>query len=164
LLRSGVPLQTRLEQIVGERKHTTPRVMNQDDLVGAVDGSTRGGILSFLGEEGDLNVGYAPMVAINTSVGQVDRRLRLGSRTVPVFMRLPEKPEDMQRQDNRYTVMAKLLYPDLSDSKYMHSVWNAMDLLETKVALRLQNRWYGPKPNIEVPPADVVLRDGTVSP
>ena len=133
-------------------------------LIGAVDGSTRGGILSFLGEEGDFNVGHAPMVAINTSVGQIDRRVRLGSRTVPVFMRLPEKPEDMQRQDNRHTVMAKLLYPDLSDSKYMHSVWNAMDLLETKVALRLQNRWYRPKPNIEVPPADVVLRDGTVSP
>lgn len=94
----------------------------QNLLIGAVDGSTRGGILSFLGEEGDFNVGHAPMIAINTSVGQIDRRLPIGNRTIPVFMRLPEKPEDMQRQDNRYTVMAKLLYPDLSDSKYMHSV------------------------------------------
>lgn len=133
-------------------------------LIAAVDGSTRGGILSFLGEEGDFNVGHAPMIAINTSIGQVNLSLQTGNRTTPVFMRLPEKPEDMQRQDNRYTVMAKLLYPDMSDAQYMHSVWNAMDLVESKVALRLLKRWYGPKPGVEVPPADIVLRDGTVSP
>jgi hypothetical protein len=39
-----------------------------------------------------------------------------------------------------------------------------MNLLKSKVVLRLLSRWYGPKPNIEIPPADVVLQDGTVSP
>lgn len=133
-------------------------------LIGAVDGSTRGGILSFLGESGDLAVGHAPMIAINTSVGQVNQSLKDGGRAVPIFTRLPEKPEDMQRQDNRYTVMAKLFFQDLTDAEYMHSVWNAMDLVEAKAALRLLDRWYGPKPQVEIAPADVVLRDGTVSP
>jgi hypothetical protein len=135
-----------------------------DLLIAAVDGSTRGGVLSFLGEEGDLALGHAPMIAINTAVGQINRALKSGNRTTPVFMRLPERPEDMQRQDNRYTVMAKLLYPDLSDAKYMHSVWNAMDLVESRVALRLLRRWYGPTLNIEIQPSDIVMRDGTVSP
>jgi len=133
-------------------------------LIGAVDGSTRGGLLSFLGEEGDFNVGYAPMISINTSIGQVNRSLRLGNRTVPVFMRLPEKPEDMQLQDNRYTVMAKLLYPDMSDAQYMHAVWNAMDLIEARAASRLLKRWDVPRQGVEISAADIVLRDGTVSP
>jgi hypothetical protein len=133
-------------------------------LIGAVDGSTRGGILSFLGEEGDFNVGHAPMVAINTAVGQVNRELKLDNKTLPAFLRLPEKPEDMQRQDNRYTVMAKLLYPDMSDAQYMHSVWNAMDLIEAKAALRILRRWEVPKARAEIAGADVVMRDGTVSP
>lgn len=133
-------------------------------LIGAVDGSSRGGMLSFLGEEGDMGVGHAPMISINTSVGQVNRSMEVGSRTVPLFMRLPEKPEDMQRQDNRYTVMAKLLYPDLSDAQYMHAVWNAMDVIESKATLRLLKRWYGPKPGVEIAASDIVLRDGTVSP
>jgi len=133
-------------------------------LVGAVDGSTRGGVLSFLGDDGDFGIGHAPMIAINTSVGQINRSLQDGSRLTPIFLRLPEKPEDMQRQDNSFTVMAKLLYPDLSDAQYMHSVWNAMDLLETRAALRLLHRWDGPKRQIEVPPSDIVLRDGTVTP
>ncbi|MCI0408112.1 MAG: hypothetical protein L0191_06020 [Acidobacteria bacterium] len=137
---------------------------DRDLLIGAVDGSTRGGILSLLGEAGDFTVGYAPMIAINTSIGQVNRSMRLGNRATPVFMRLPERPEDMQRQDNRYTVMAKLLYPDLSDAEYIHSVWNAMDVIESRAVLRLLKRWYVPKPGIEIPAADVVLRDGTVSP
>jgi hypothetical protein len=95
-------------------------------------------------------------------VGQVNRSINKNDRTVPVFMRLPERPEDMQRQDNRYSIMAKLFFPDLSDSEYMHSVWNAMDLMEARAALRVLNRWYSGE--IEIPPADVVLRDGTVSP
>jgi len=52
-------------------------------LIGAVDGSTRGGILSFLGEEGDFNVGHAPMVAINTSVGQVAAAYGLAAEPFP---------------------------------------------------------------------------------
>lgn len=132
-------------------------------LIAAVDGSTRSGMLSFLGQDGDLGFGHAPLIAINTAVGQTNRSIRSGKKQTPIFMRLPEKPEDMQRQDNRYTVMAKLLYPDLSDAEYMHSVWNAMDLLEARTTLRLLRRWYTPQAH-EMPPADVVLRDGTVSP
>ena len=133
-------------------------------LIGGVDGSTRGGLLSFLGEEGDFNVGHAPMIAINTAVGQVNRDIEVEGRNMPAFLRLPEKPEDMQRQDNRYTVMAKMLYPDMSDAQYMHAVWNAMDLIEAKAALRLLKRWDVPKARAEIGAADVVLRDGTVSP
>ncbi len=129
-------------------------------LIGAVDGSTRAGVLSFLGEDGDFVTGHAPMVSINTAVGQVNRSLKIGDRSAPLFLRLPEKPEDMQRQDNRFTVMAKLLQPDLSDAEYMHSVWNAMDLIEARAALRLLSNWPAPKTGIEVPAADVVLRDG----
>jgi hypothetical protein len=51
----------------------------------------------------------------------------------------------------------------MSDAQYMHSVWNAMDLIEAKAALKLLKRWY-PRPGVEIVPADVVLRDGTVSP
>jgi hypothetical protein len=132
--------------------------------IGAVDGSMRGGILSFLGEEGDLALGHAPMIVINTSVGQLNKVLKHQGKQIPLFLRLPEKPEDMQRQDNRYSVMAKLFFPDLSDAEYMHSVWNAMDLLEARAALRLLDRWYAPKSNYDVPPSDVVLRDGAASP
>ena len=102
------------------------------------------------------------MVAINTSVGRLNQSVRVGQRDLPVFTRLPEKPEDMQRQDNRYTVMAKLLYPDMSDAEYMHAIWNAMDLIEAKSALRLFRRWYGPN-GVEMP-SDIVLRDGAVAP
>jgi len=132
-------------------------------LIGAVDGSSRSGLLSFLGEEGDLALGHAPMVSLNTSIGLVDRFLREGSQTRPLFIRLPEKPEDAQRPDNRYTVMAKLLYPDMSDAQYMHSIWNAMDVVEARTVLGLLKRWSA-RPKVEVPPSDVVLRDGPVSP
>ncbi len=133
-------------------------------IIGAVDGSSRGGMLNFLGDPGDLSVGHAPMISINTSVGQINRSVVSRGRTVPVFLRLPEKPEDMQRQDNRYSIMAKLFFPDLSESEYMHSVWNAMDLMEARAAYRLLSRWYGVGGEVEIQAADVVLRDGTVSP
>jgi hypothetical protein len=60
--------------------------------------------------------------------------------------------------------MAKLLYPDLSDAQYMHSLWNAMDLIEARVALRVLQRWYHSSGKIEIPAADVVLRDGAAAP
>jgi len=161
LLREELARRIAPEPFVVDIAATAP---DRQFLIGAVDGSTRSGILSFLGEGGDLGVGHAPMIAINTSVGQVNRSLQEKRRSIPIFMRLPEKPEDMQRQDNRYTVMAKLLHPDLSDAEYMHSIWNAMDLIETKAALRLLDRWDGPRPNLEVPPSDIVLRDGPVAP
>src|SRR3989441_869931 len=148
------------EQFVLDAKEDSPK---RNLLIGAVDRSTRGGMLSFLGEAGDIGVGHAPMISINTSIGQVNRSMELGNRTVPVFMRLPEKPEDMQRQDNRFTVMAKLLYPDMSEAQYMHSVWNAMDVIESRAVLKPLRRWSA-KRNVEIPAADVVLRDGTVSP
>jgi len=133
-------------------------------LVAAVDGSTRSGVMTFIEAETDFNVGHAPMISINTSIGQVNRRLRTEAGDVPVSMRLPEKPEDIQQRDNKYTVMAKLYYPDLSDAEYMHSLWNAMDVLEAKTTLRVLSRWYTNPTATEVPPADVVLRDGTVVP
>jgi hypothetical protein len=133
-------------------------------LIGAVDESTRGGILSFLGEDGDFVVGHAPMVSINTAVGQVNRRMQSGRKEQSVFIRLPEKPEDMQQRDNRYTIMAKVFYPDMSDPEYMHSVWNAMDLIGARATTRLLSGWTTPKDALEVPAVDVVLRDGTVSP
>lgn len=159
-------LETELEyRIADEPFIVDGQVPSTDErlLVGAVDGSSRSGLLSFLGEEGDLALGHAPMVSLNTSVGVVDRFLREGSRTLPLFIRLPEKPEDTQRQDNRYTVMAKLLYPDMSDAQYMHSIWNAMDVVEARAVLRLLKRWPA-TPKVEVASADVVLRDGPVSP
>jgi hypothetical protein len=160
-----------LQQELRRRVSDEPFILNVEEplleknlLVGAVDGSSRGGVLSFLGDNGDFGIGHAPMISINTSVGQINRSLQTGTVVTPIFLRLPEKPEDMQRQDNSFTVMAKLLYPDLSDAEYMHSVWNAMDLLETRAAHRLFHRWDGPKRKVEVPPADIVLRDGPVTP
>jgi hypothetical protein len=133
-------------------------------LIAAVDGSTRSGVMTFIGEETDFYVGHAPMISINTSIGQVNRHLRVEGGDIPVFLRLPEKPEDVQQRDNKYTVMAKLYYPDLSDAEYMHSLWNAMDVLEAKATLKVLSRWYTSPISAEVPPADVVLRDGTVVP
>lgn len=37
-------------------------------LLAAVDGSTRGGLLTLEGEEGDFTVGHAPSVSINTAI------------------------------------------------------------------------------------------------
>jgi hypothetical protein len=104
------------------------------------------------------------MISINTSIGQVNRAMDIRGRLVPVFTRLPERPEDMQRLENKYSIMAKLFFPDLSDSEYMHSVWNAMDLMEARAVLRVLSRWYAADGRMEIAPADVALRDGTVSP
>ncbi|HVV00232.1 MAG TPA: hypothetical protein VHH88_02650, partial [Verrucomicrobiae bacterium] len=100
----------------------------------------------------------------NTAVGQVNKSIKAGKNVSPAFMRLPEKPEDMQQSDNRHTIMAKFFYPDITDGEYIHSVWNAMDVLESKATLRMMRRWYTSKTNVEIRPADVVLRDGTVTP
>ena len=148
----------------GEPVKSAPHEEVASLLVSAVDGSTRSGVMSFMGEEDDFYVGHAPMISINTAVGQVNRRLTIGADEVPVFTRLPEKPEDMQQRDNKYTVMAKLFFPDLSDAEYMHSLWNAMDVLEARTALRVLGRWYTTPGGVEVRPSDVVLRDGSVVP
>jgi len=134
-------------------------------LLAAVDGSTRGGLLTQEGEEGDFTVGHAPSVSINTAIAQTNRRVRQrDGREHEAFLRLPEKPEDMQQRDNRYTIMARLFYPDLSESQYAHSIWNAMNLLETRAALRVMDRWDTARSGVEVRPADIVLMDGPVSP
>lgn len=138
--------------------------LKKDLLISAVDGSSRSGLLAFEGEGGDFSVGHAPMVSINTSIAQINRSIRVEGNAYPAFLRLPEKPEDMQRQDNRYTIMAKLFFPDLTESQYAHSVWNAMDVLEARAALRVMSRWYTSKTNLEIRPADVVLRDGSIIP
>jgi len=136
-------------------------ISERDLIVAGVDGSSRGGLLTFEGESGDLTVGHAPMVSINTAVAQINRKLTSGA---PVFMRLPEKPEDMQQERNRYTIMARLFFPDMTESMYAHSLWNSMDVLESRVALRVLQRWYMPNGGKEIPRADVVLRDGTITP
>jgi hypothetical protein len=137
---------------------------NPKMLIAAVDGSTRGGLLTLEGEAGDFALGHAPSISINTSTAQINRRIKVGGREYPAFLRLPEKPEDMQQRDNRYTVMAKLFFPDLSESQYAHSIWNAMNLLESRAALKVMKRWYTSKESVEVRPADVILMDGTVTP
>src|SRR3989442_15035688 len=78
-----------------------------EPLVGAVDGSTRGGLLGLAAEDGDFNLAHSPFVSINTAVGQINRSLDVKGRLPSLFIRLPERPEDMQGQDNRHTVMAK---------------------------------------------------------
>lgn len=142
----------------------TPSQPTRELLVGAVDGSTRGGLLSLAGHDGDFNVAHAPLVNINTAVGQINRALQARGRLQSLFVRLPERPEDMQRQENRHTVMAKLMHQDLTDTEYMHAVWNAMDLVEIRATLRLLKRWYPAESTTEIPPADVVLRDGAATP
>ncbi len=134
-------------------------------LIGAVDGSSRSGVMSFLGEESDFYVGHAPMITVNTAIGQMNRNVRIAKgEEYPAFARLPEKPEDMQQRDNKYTVMAKLFFPDLSDAEYMHALWNGMDVLETRTTQRILGRWNTNPGAVEMSPADVVLRDGTVVP
>jgi hypothetical protein len=133
-------------------------------LIAAVDGSSRSGLLSSEGQAGDFTVGAYPVVSINTAVGQVHGNIKSGNSITPAFMRLPEKPEDMQQRDNRHTIMAKFFYPDITDGEYIHSVWNAMDVLESKATLRIMQRWYAGKENVEIRPADIVFRDGTVVP
>jgi len=138
---------------------------NSNLLIAAVDGSTRGGLLTIEGEEGDFTVGHAPSVSINTSVAQTNRKVQgRNGRQQDVLLRLPEKPEDMQQRDNRYTIMARLFYPDLSESQYAHSIWNAMNLLEVRAALRVMDRWETAGNGVEVRPTDVVLMDGPVTP
>ena len=100
--------------------------------------------MSFVGEEDDFYVGHAAMISINTAVGQVNRRLRVGADELPVFTLFPEKPEDMQQRENKYTVMAKLFFPDLSDAEYMHAPWNGMDVLEARTTLRVLSPPGGP--------------------
>lgn len=134
-------------------------------IIAATDGSTRSGVLNFLDETGDFVVSQAPTITVNTAIGQINRNVKHNDKQTPVFLRLPEKPEDMQRQDNRYTIMAKLFYPDLSDAEYIHSVTNAMDFLESKAALRTMSRWYlQNNGSVEIPACDIVLRDGTITP
>jgi hypothetical protein len=156
-------LARRIEEGPVVREVPVPPSGVRPAVVGAVDGSTRVGMLTAAGD-GDFDVARSPLVSINTAVGQVNRKVRTARGIVPAFLRLPERPEDMQRLDNRHTVMAKLLHPDLTDAQYMHAVWNAMDLIETRATLRLLQRWFADGLSVEVPPADVVLRDGTVSP
>jgi hypothetical protein len=133
-------------------------------LIAAVDGSSRSGLLTMEGEEGDFTLGHAPAVSINTSTAQTNREIKIGTRQYPAFLRLPEKPEDMQQRDNKYTIMAKLFFPDLTESQYAHSIWNAMNLLESRAALKVMRRWETSRDALEVRPADVILMDGPVTP
>jgi hypothetical protein len=149
------------EPMIMEVSHSSPR---RRVILAGVDGSTRGGLLSLEGEHGELVVGHAPMVSINTAVAQLSGHATEGGKNRPAFLRFPEKPEDMQQRDNRYTVMARLFFPDLTESEFAHSLWNAMDLLESRATQRVMSRWYLPGTSTEIAPADVVFRDGAASP
>lgn len=160
-----------LEEEVRSRVSSEMFVMEiekQEDaklLIAATDGSTHTGVLNFLDETGNFVVNQAPSITVNTAIGQINRSVKHNDRQTPVFLRLPEKPEDMQRQDNKYTIMAKIFYPDLSDAEYIHSVTNAMDFLESKAALRTMSRWYlQNNSSVEIPACDIVIRDGTITP
>lgn len=162
---------TELQMEINRRVEDTAVISDIDEVpedtglfIAAVDGSSRSGLLSPEGEQGDFTIGSYPLVSINTAVGQVNKSIKVGKSSSPAFMRLPEKPEDMQQSDNRHTIMAKFFYPDITDGEYIHSVWNAMDVLESKATLRVMRRWYTGKTNVEIQAADVVLRDGTVTP
>jgi hypothetical protein len=133
-------------------------------LIAGVDGSSIGGLLSLDGTVGDFAFGYPPQVSVNTATGVLNRNIKTNAHQTPVFLRLPEKPEDMQKDSNRYTIMAKMFYPDLTDSEYLHSMWNAMDLLECRATTKVMSRWTMLPQNLEMSPTDIVIRDGTVVP
>lgn len=136
----------------------------RDFVVAGIDGSSVGGLLALDGANGDMVFGHAPQVSINTATGVLNPDVRTNAHTSPAYLRLPEKPEDMQQRDNRYSIMAKMFHPDLTDTEYVHSTWNAMDLLECRATLAVMGRWVMPPRGVEIPPADVVIRDGTIVP
>ena len=117
-------LRNELSRRVSKESFIVPVSVNPQRayLTAAVDGSTRGGMMFSGGPEADFFVGHSPMVTVNTCVGQINRSVRIDGQQYPAFLRLPEKPEDMQQRDNRYTFMAKIFYPDLSDSVYARGV------------------------------------------
>jgi hypothetical protein len=138
-------------------------------IVAGVDGSTQGGLLSIDGTAGDFAFGSPPQINLNTAAAVLNRKLLRDGVETDVFLRLPSAPEDIQRRENIYTIMSPMFYPDLSPAEYMHSAWNAMDVLESRAARRALDIWTTPNRastagDIEVNPADVVIRDGTVVP
>ncbi len=160
-----------LRDEIGRRVENAPLLRAFDEpardqqmVVAGVDGSTQGGLLSIDGTAGDFAFGAAPQINLNTAAAVLNRRLRKEGAEIDVFLRLPSAPEDVQRRENVYTIMSPMFYPDLSPAEYMHSAWNAMDVLESRAARRALDSWTTPGSNIEVRPADVVIRDGTIVP
>lgn len=137
---------------------------DQQMVIAGVDGSTQGGLLSIDGTAGDFAFGAPPQINLNTAAAVLNRKLRKDGAEIDVFLRLPSAPEDVQRRENAYTIMSPMFYPDLSPAEYMHSAWNAMDVLESRAARRALDTWMTPGSNVEVRPADVVIRDGTIVP
>lgn len=160
-----------LRDEIGRRVEDAPAIMlldvpdaDQRMIVAGVDGSTQGGLLSVDGTAGDYAFGGPPQITLNTAAAVLNRKLRRSGRETDVFLRLPSAPEDIQRRENAYTIMSPMFYPDLSEAEYMHSAWNAMDVLESRAARKAMDHWPMPGGEIEVNPADVVIRDGTVVP
>lgn len=133
-------------------------------IIAGVDGSSSVGLLTPDGATGDFVFGASPILSIITAVSRYNRLVSYQGAQHHVTQRLPVKPEDMQRQDNQFSYMAKMFCPDLSDSEYMHSVWAAMDLMETRVTATSLSIWNHQIGNIEIPPAEIVFRDGTIVP
>lgn len=166
-LVDGVVLRSEIEQRVEDATllmaFPEPSADHQMIIAG-VDGSIQGGLLSIDGTAGDFAFGAPPQINLNTAAAVLNRKLRRDGRETSVFLRLPSAPEDIQRRENLYTIMSPMFYPDLSPGKYMHATWNAMDVLESRVALRALGTWQTPGSNVEVRAADVVIRDGTIVP
>lgn len=139
-------------------------IVHDEMIIAAVDSSMRGGLLAREGEQADFSVGAFPQVAVTTAVAETNIRVKENGRSTPVFCRLPERPEDVQREGNKYTVSAKIFYPDITDAEYVHLTWNAMDLLEGRMCLKVLKPWEDPNAGFEVPAADVVMKDGAVAP
>jgi hypothetical protein len=160
-----------LRDEIGRRVEDAPLIMTFDEpkpdlrlVVAGVDGSTQGGLLSVDGTAGDFAFGPPPQINLNTAAAVLNRKIRREDRETDVFLRLPSAPEDIQRRENLYTIMSPMFYPDLSPAEYMHSAWNAMDVLESRAARRALDSWQTPGSNVEVNPADVIIRDGTIVP
>ena len=160
-----------LRDEIGRRVEDAPLIMSfvapeADDrmIVAGVDGSTQGGLLSIDGTAGDFAFGDSPQINLNTTTAVLNRKVRRDGVDTDVFLRLPSSPEEIQRAENSYTIMSPMFYPDLSPAEYMHSAWNAMDVLESRAARKALDMWRTPRSNVEVNPADVVIRDGTIVP
>ena len=133
-------------------------------IVAGVDGSTQGGLLSHEGTAGDPAFGGPPQINLNTAAAVLNREVRNDGTLTRVFLRVPSAPEHIQTSENTYTIMSPMFFSDLSDVEYMHTAWNAMDCIESRVAKKAMHEWRTPRSNVEVQPADVVIRDGTVVP
>lgn len=73
LLKEEIDKRVADETFVVDVPSSTP---DNQILIAAVDGASRGGLLALEGEDGDYTLGQAPAVSINTSVAQTNRQIQ----------------------------------------------------------------------------------------